>query len=118
MSPPPLIPNLPLTLLLADWGQPAQLRETVSYYDPESGQLEQSDTETALVVIPGPGTHHRDPRTAVIDHTATSTFLVETAQLPAEVRPDTSQLAVANCLYTITKLESSPLSGLTLLHCN
>ena len=108
---------MPTNILFADWGQPATLLETITYYDPDTGQVEQSEVETPIDVVSGPGRTSLNPETTATREQTTHVFLVRTEALTSDPSLVHSHLKVGEQKFRIINIESSPLSGLTLLHC-
>ncbi len=107
----------PTQLLFQDWGQPAVLRETVPYYDPDTGQMEESESESSLLVVPGQRTLQPLSTTAAAADQITHSFLVQSDDLPSALHLQNAQLILADHSYTILEAASSPITSLTVLQC-
>lgn len=107
----------PTQLLFQDWGQPAILRETVPYYDPDTGQMEESESESNIVVISGQQTHQPLAATAAMASQITHSFLVQSDELPASLHLQNTQLVLMDHTFAILETTSSPITTLTVLQC-
>ena len=107
---------MPINLLLADWGQPATLRQSSADYNPATGENIVTSTDSSVTVIPGQAVIEQNSLTTAADVTPDTTYLIPVSFLTNFQLSDAA-LLVGEETFRVTRIESSSLSGLAILHC-
>lgn len=103
--------------LFADWGRPAVLEEISRYYDPETGQLEESETPMDVTLVVGPSlASERSPTQARLP-VRERTFLIRDRDLPSGISFTSARIRLDDQIYVIQSVVDSPLNGVLALHC-
>ncbi|WP_437206451.1 hypothetical protein [Planctomicrobium sp. SH664] len=103
--------------MFADWSEPAMLVEVSRYYDPETGQLEESEfaTELPVLVLEGSSEERKQP---VADAPLLRvTLLVREADLPRQIALTSARLRLREFTVEVHSLVDSSLPGILALEC-
>ncbi len=103
--------------IFQDWGIHAFLEEVSHYYDPETGQLEESGSTTELMVLIGSQTSISMKSTLVNAHQQQITVLVNSADLDENFDLTSARILLQNIRYKIQSITTSQLPGLVALDC-
>lgn len=109
------LPADALQLLFADWGVPVTLRQVSAAYDLQTGELQETFSDTLLSAVPGGTAQQMVANTAGQLRIEERTFLVRSTDLPAAVSPATTRLLHAGREYRLLGIDRSALDDLTLL---
>lgn len=109
------LPADALQLLFADWGVPVTLRQVSATYDPQTGELQETFSDTLLPAVPGGTAQQMVANTAGQLRIGERTFLVRSTDLPPAASPATTRLLHAGCEYRLLGIDRSALDDLTLL---
>lgn len=103
--------------IFADWGQPAVLEEVESYYDPDTGQLEDSILSTPVLVLTGVVETQRSTATAASHPVSKRLFLIQATEVPLTVNLTTARIVSAGVTYRVEGLTQSHIPETIALHC-
>ncbi|WP_437194550.1 hypothetical protein [Planctomicrobium sp. SH527] len=105
------------SLIFRDWGVPAQLRETTSSYNVESGEVDEQSSTTLVTIIPQQNETNPVAATAATLQFNEHHYLIQKLDVPQGVVLTSSQLLVNETCYRILTVHESQVPGLLLLHC-
>jgi hypothetical protein len=103
--------------IFADWGIPAVLEEVSRYFDPETGQLEESETATDVTVIAGPDESQPQDQTRALLPGHQRTFLVREQELPSGISLPSARIRFDGQVYSVNSTSESSLNGVLALEC-
>lgn len=103
--------------IFADWGTPALLEEVSRYYDPQTGELEESEAATDITLIVGPDTASLHSQTQAAAPAHERMFLIRERELPSEISLSSARVRLGETTYSVQTVIASPLNGVLALHC-
>lgn len=103
--------------IFADWGIPAVLEEISRNYDSETGQLEESETGTEVIVIAGPDQSHPREQTRALVSGHQRTFLLREQELPSGISLSSARIRFDGHAYSVSSVSESRLNGVLALEC-
>lgn len=103
--------------IFADWGRAATLIEVFPFYDPATGQLEESESTTEIVAIPTETSSRQMTASTAHLPIVHQTLLVRESELPSGIALTSSRIRwIAQTLEIVAVCESS-LQGVLALQC-
>lgn len=103
--------------IFSDWGQSATLEEVAPYYDPDTGQMEESVVSTTLTVLAGSIQRDLSKSTAGIAHDAENLFVVQSDSFPLNVNLSTARVLYQGTTFKVETITQSHIPATVALHC-
>jgi len=106
-----------VSLAFTDWGRTAALIETVASYDPATGQLEEAETVSEIVVIPADASISQWSSTTSLVPIGRRTYLVRKSDLPSGTVPTSARIQIDSRTYEIQFVSETSFNGVLALEC-
>lgn len=103
--------------MFLDWGRPALLEDVQSYYDPETGQMEESVLFTSLQVIASPVKISRREQTTATHAESRQMLVVRAVELPEAIDLLTARIQLGTQRFQIQSIETSHIPETVALEC-